>query len=58
MMMTDNDESTTMIGLKCSMQRMREERDKYREMHDRNRHELKDEKKRRKAVRRRFNCAA
>jgi len=48
--MTDSDESSVMIGLKCSMQRMRDERNKYREMHDRTVRELKDEKRSRKAV--------
>jgi len=48
--MTDSDESTVMIGLKCSMQRMREERNKYREMYDRTVRDLKEEKRTRKAV--------
>jgi len=56
-MMTDSDESTVMMGrkvglttLKSSMQRMREERNKYREMYDRSVRDLKEEKRNRKAV--------
>jgi len=42
-----------MIGLKCSMQRMREERNKYREMYERTIRDMKEEKRNRKTV----NCS-
>lgn len=48
--MTDSDESTTKVLLKGSMQWMREERNKYCEMYDRTRRDLKEAKKSRKAV--------
>jgi len=54
--MTDSDESTVKVLLKGSMQWMREECNKYREMYDRNRRDLKDEKKKRKAVQLLYHC--
>lgn len=55
-MMTDSDESTVKVLLKGSMQWMREERNKYREMYERTRRDLKEEKKNRKAVQSNYRC--
>ena len=55
--MAESDESTVKVLLKGSMQWIREERNKYREMYDRTRHDLKEEKKKRKAVYNYINTA-
>jgi len=48
--MTDSDETTEKILLKGSMQWMYEQRNMYREMHERTKREVKEEKRSRKAV--------
>jgi len=54
--MTDSDESTVKVLLKGSMQWMREECNKYRDLHERARRDLKEEKKKRKAVLSYYQC--
>jgi len=54
--MSDSDESTEKILLKGSMRWIREERNKYWEMYERTRHDLKEEKRNRKAVQLHYRC--
>lgn len=55
--MTDSDESTEKILLKGSMRWIREERNKYHEMYERTRRDVKEEKRRRKEVQSHiYNC--